>query len=83
MELIYEPAALKDLKALPKADAKRMIEALEQVAALYPQRLSFVTEMQGAPGYWRARKGMWRAVYRQTDATIEVVAINKRGEIYR
>ncbi|WP_156938876.1 hypothetical protein [Asaia astilbis] len=35
--------------------------------------------MQGNPGYWRARKGMWRAVYRQTDVAIEAVAVNKRG----
>lgn len=83
MELIYETAALKDLKALPKVDAKRIMEALQQVADLHPQRLSFITEMQGNPGYWRARKGMWRAVYRQTDVAIEVVAVNKRGEIYR
>lgn len=83
MELIYETAALKDLKALPNSDAKRIMEAMQQVADLHPQRLSFITEMQGNPGYWRARKGMWRAVYRQTDAAIEVVAVNKRGEIYR
>lgn len=83
MEVIYETAALKDLRGMPKADAKRIMDALQQIADVYPQRLSFITEMQGAPSYWRARKGMWRAVYRQTDVAIEVVAINKRGEIYR
>lgn len=83
MEVIYETSAVKDLKALPKADAARMMDAIQQVADSHPQRLSFITEMQGMPGYWRARKGMWRAIYRQTDKAIEVVAVNKRGEIYR
>lgn len=83
MEVIYEAAALKDLKGLPKDDAKRIMDAIQQVADRHPQRQSFMTEMQGMPGYWRVRKGMWRAIYRQTETTIEVVAVNKRGEIYR
>lgn len=82
MELIYEPAALRDLKGLPRADAKRIMEALRLVVDRHPQRQSFVTEMQGAPGYWRLRKGDWRAIYRQTETRIEVVRVGKRGEIY-
>lgn len=83
MEVLYENAALKSLKAMPKADAQRMMDALQQVADQYPQRMSYVTELQGQPGFWRARKGVWRAVYRQTETAIIVIAVDKRGEIYR
>ncbi len=83
MDVIYEPAALKGLKAMPRADAKRMMDAIQQVADQHPQRMSYVTEMQGQADYWRARKGMWRAIYRQTGTTIVVVSISTRGEAYQ
>lgn len=83
MDVIYEPAALVGLKAMPKADAKRMMDAIQQVASQHPQRMGYVTELQEQTGYWRARKGMWRAVYCQTETAIVVVGVNKRGEVYR
>ncbi|MBB2202070.1 type II toxin-antitoxin system RelE family toxin [Gluconacetobacter tumulisoli] len=78
MDLIYEPAALRDLRGLPQVDARRILEALRQVVDRHPQRQSFVTEMQGAPGHWRLRIGDWRAICRQTETTIEVIRIGKR-----
>ena len=83
MDVIYEPAALKGLKAMPRADARRMMDAIQQVADQHPQRMSYVTELQGQAGYWRARKGMWRAIYRQNETTIVVVSVSTRGEAYR
>lgn len=83
MDVTYEFAALKGLQAMPKADAKRIMDAIKEIADHHPQRLSYVTEMKGKAGYWRMRKGMWRAVYRQTETTIVVVVVDKRGEIYR
>ena len=83
MNLIYLPEALAGLRALPQADAKRMREALEQVAQSHPQRMSFVTEMVGRSGEWRLRKGDYRALYRVTEAAIIVVEIGLRREIYR
>lgn len=83
MEVIYEPAALAGLKAMPKADSKRMIDAIQQVADQHPQRMGYVTELQGQAGYWRARKGIWRAIYRQTETTIVVVSVSTRAEAYR
>ena len=81
MDVTFEPAPRRDLKALPKEDASRIATALEQVAAEHPRRLSFVTEMQGRLGTWRLRKGDYRAVFRVTGRAIEVIAIGHGREI--
>ena len=83
MDVTYDPNAKKSLKAMPKADAKRIVDAIDEVANRHPQRMSYVTEIKGEAGYRRVRKGMWRAVYYQTETAIVVVAVDKRGEIYR
>ena len=83
MDVVYTVSAIKGLKAMPKADAERLRGALQQVADTHPTRQAFVTEMVGAPSYWRCRKGMWRAVYRIKGNTLEVIQIASRGDIYR
>lgn len=83
MPLIITPAALKQIKAMPKADAARILAALEQVAADLTTRFSFVTEMVGQPGVWRLRKGDWRAVYAIEGGDIVVIKVGNRKEIYQ
>ena len=82
MELVITPAAQKDFKATPKADANRLQTALQLAADSYPQRLSFVTEIVGNPGLWRARKGNYRALFRITKIAVVVVAAGSRKDIY-
>jgi mRNA-degrading endonuclease RelE of RelBE toxin-antitoxin system len=81
--LIVIPAAMEQLKAVPKADASRILEALEQVAADLSTRFSFVTEMVGQPGTWRLRKGDWRAVCTIEGNDVVVTRIGNRRGIYR
>ena len=83
MDVTYEPAALRDLRALPKADRARILDAFAQLGVEHPKRFPFTAEMQGRPGLWRLRKGDYRAIYRITDAAIEVVAVGHGREIYR
>ncbi len=83
MPLIITPAALKQMKAMPKADATRIMAALEQVAADLTTRFPFVTEMVGQPGIWRLRKGDWRAVYTIEGGDIVVMKVGNRKEIYQ
>jgi mRNA interferase RelE/StbE len=83
VELVIAHAALKQMKAMPKADAKRVGAALRQVADAHPARMSFVTEMVGQPSYWRLRKGDWRAIYYITGDQMTVVTIQIRGEVYK
>lgn len=83
MALLIEPAAAKELGKLPRADRKRVRDALEHVAADPAIRLPFVTEMAGQPGLWRLRKGDWRAIYRIEGNDVVVLIVAHRREAYR
>ena len=83
MALIIPGMVLKQMKAMPKADQARIIEALEQVAADPTVRMNFVTEMIGEPGIWRLRKGDWRAIFVIDRADVVVTRVGNRREIYR
>jgi mRNA interferase RelE/StbE len=83
MALIIPTTILKQMKAMPKADQVRIIEALEQVAADLTTRMPFVTEMVGEPGVWRLRKGDWRATFVIDGADVVVTRVGNRREIYR
>lgn len=82
MQLVVTRAAQKQLRAIPKDDAKRLVEALQAVADSHPQRLGYVTEIVGRSGAWRARKGNYRAIYLITKDAIEVLAVGNRKDVY-
>ena len=83
MALIIPTTILKQMRAMPKADQARIIEALEQVAADLTMRMPFVTEMVGEPGVWRLRKGDWRATFVIEGADVVITRVGNRREIYR
>ena len=83
MTLIIPTAVLKQMKAAPKADQARIIDAIEQVANNLAIRMPFVTEMAGEPGVWRLRKGDWRATFVIDGADVVVTRVGNRREIYR
>jgi mRNA-degrading endonuclease RelE of RelBE toxin-antitoxin system len=83
VELVFTPIALKQLKSIQKADARRIGAAMQEVAARYPQRMAYVTEIVGRPGYWRAKKGDYRAIFTIANETITVIEIGHRKEIYQ
>ena len=83
MALIIPATVLKQMKAMPKADQARIIDALEQVAENLTVRTPFVTEMVGEPGAWRLRKGDWRATFVIEGANVVVTRVGNRREIYR
>lgn len=83
MGLLFDPDAARQMKAMPKADRDRLIEALERVAADPSKRFPFVTEMAGRPGEWRFRKGDWRVIYRIEGRNVVVRAAGHRKDIYR
>ena len=66
---------------MPKPDAKRLRDAIQAVADRHPERLSFTTELVG-PGFWRVRKGDWRAIYHLTAETLTVVKVGNRRNVY-
>ena len=83
MAPIIPVAVFKQMKAMPKADQARIIDALEQVAENLTVRMPFVTEMVGKPGVWRLRKGDWRATFVIDGADVVVTLVGNRREAYR
>ena len=82
MDLIFSPDAARQILGIPRADAKRLREALQQVADGHPQRMSFVTELVAEPGNWRLRKGNYRALYKLTETEMIVYRIGHRRDVY-
>jgi mRNA interferase RelE/StbE len=83
MALLIPPDVLKQLVAMPKADRKRLLDALEVVAVEPTKRFPFVTPMVGQAGVWRLRKGDWRAVYRIEQGDVILDRVGHRREVYR
>ena len=81
--MLYEGTAVEALRAMPSTDAKRLRDAVREVAERYPERVLFATEMTGMPGFWRVRKGDWRAIYNVTGSTLLVVKVGHRKDVYR
>jgi mRNA interferase RelE/StbE len=83
MALLIPPHVLKQLAAMPKADRKRLLDALEAVAQDPTRRFAFVTQLVGQAGVWRLRKGDWRAVYRVYEGDVILDCVGHRREVYR
>lgn len=83
MALLIPADVLKQLAAIPKPDRKRLLDALEAVAAEPTKQFSFVTQMAGQVGVWRLRKGDWRAVYRIHAGDVILDRVGHRREVYR
>ncbi len=81
MALVIPPDVVKQLKALSKADRRRLLDALETVAAEPAKRFPFVAQMAGHSGLWRLRKGHWRAVFRIRHGDVVLDRVGHRGEI--
>ena len=63
MALLIPPAVHKQLAAMPRTDAKRLLDRLTQIAEAPTERHPNVSPLVGAPGSYRVRQGNWRAVY--------------------
>jgi mRNA interferase RelE/StbE len=83
MALLIPPDVLKQLATIPKADRKRLLDALEMVAEEPTRRFAFMTQMVGQVGVWRLRKGDWRAVFRVREGDVIVDRVGHRREVYR
>jgi len=81
-EILYHPdVPRKDLPFITAADQRRIRRAIEQKLAFSPQEF-------GAPlrhtlkGYWKLRVGDWRVIYKIQGATITILRIGHRREVY-
>ena len=82
----FLPAAAKELKALDRTVARRIVRTLEErVATLNDPRELGAALIGDHAGYWRWRIGDYRMVARTGDerATVLVVRVAHRREVYR
>lgn len=82
-ELRVKPSVAKDLRALPKADVKRILARLE--ALRDDPRAHGCEKLSGASELYRVRQGVSRIVYSIDDdqVVVEVVRVGHRGAVYR
>ena len=82
-ELRVKPSVAKDLRGIPQADVRRILERIE--ALRDDPRAPGCEKLAGGAELYRARQGVCRIVYAILDAQVivEVVRVGHRGEVYR
>ena len=84
--LTFAPEALKDLKKIDKASARRIVATLEERIASRDDPRMIGAALKGEhAGYWRWRIGDYRVIARVDDEkiTILVVRVGHRRDVYR
>lgn len=81
--IIFARSARKELEALEREIAHRIIVRIEQLS-LQP-RPAGSRKLQGAAGLWRLRVGDYRVIYAVDDGarTVDVIGVRHRRDAYR
>jgi mRNA interferase RelE/StbE len=81
-ELRFRQSVAKDLRGIPPADLRRILERIE---ALRDDPRAPSCEKLSAQERYRVRQGNYRVLYRVQDAEVlvEVVKVGHRREVYR
>lgn len=82
-ELRFKASVAKDLRGLPKADVRRVLQRID--ALRDDPRGAGCEKLAGSSEHYRVRQGRYRIVYGIDDAVlvVEVVRVGHRGEVYR
>jgi mRNA interferase RelE/StbE len=82
-ELRVKPSVAKDLRGIPKADVRRILERIE--ALRDDPRAPGCEKLAAGAEWYRARQVVYRIVYAILDAQVIVggVRVGHRGEVYR
>jgi mRNA-degrading endonuclease RelE of RelBE toxin-antitoxin system len=82
MALLIPPKAAKQLAALPRRDAERLLNRLEDISSEPHIQHPGVTAMASQERAFRVRQGNWRAVFVIEDDDIIVDRVGHRRDIY-
>ncbi len=82
MALIIPPRVQAQFVAMSRADAKRLFEKLERIAADPWARHPAAKPLVGRAGSYRVRQGDWRAVYSVESGDVIVDRVGNRKEVY-
>jgi len=83
MALLIPPAVFKQLTAMPRADARRLLDRLEKIAEAPEKAHPNVVPLVGEAGVFRVRQGNWRAVFSIEEGDVIVDRVGHRREVYR
>ena len=83
MALLIPPPVARQFDQMPKADARRLRDRLEAIAAEPDRQHPNVLPLIGSPGSFRVREGDWRAVFTIEDGDVIVDRVAPRREVYR
>lgn len=80
-EIVFKRSVYKDLKPIPKADVKRILDRVDLLAA--DPRGPGCEKLSGQERY-RVRQGVYRIVYEIEDTRliVTVVKVGHRGQVY-
>jgi len=80
--LTFRESVAKDLRALPKADVKRILRRIDALAE--DPRAEGCEKLAGSDCY-RVRQGMYRIIYQIRDEilVVVVVKVGHRRDVYR
>jgi len=81
--LIIPPQVFKQLMNLPRADAKRLLDRLEEIAQAPHERHPNVLPLTGETATYRVRQGDWRAVFSIENGDVILDLVAHRREVYR
>ncbi len=81
--LLVAGPAVRDLERLPEKAAAAVVESFQAIVA-DPRRVGKPLRLQ-LEGFWSARRGPYRVIYRVDDQerVVTVVAVGHRGDVYR
>jgi mRNA interferase RelE/StbE len=68
---------------MPKADARRLRDRLEAIAAEPDRQHPNVLPLPGSAGSFRVRQGDWRAIFTIEEGDVIVDRVAHRTEVYR
>ncbi len=83
MALLIPQRVFKQLAAMPKADARRLLDRLQKIADAPDKLHPNVVPLVGEASVFRVRQGDWRAVFSMDEGDVIVDRIAHRREVYR
>jgi len=83
MALLIPQRVFKQLAAMPKAEARRLLARLEKIAEAPHEPHPDVVPLVGEPGAFRVRQGKWQAVFSIEEGDVIVERVGHRREVYR
>jgi mRNA interferase RelE/StbE len=83
MGVLIPPGVFNQLAAMPRADARRLVDRLEKVADEPEKSHPNVVPLVGETGVFRVRQGNWRAVFSIEEGDVIVDRVAHRREVYR